>query len=320
MFKKTLLTLVFLGMTTLIVILGRVVIFNDYSTMTVPVLSNPDLKGHIEQRPGVYLISYADGPEVFFKNQNALAASALNRGVDFIMNYRRSLLDKDFINNHADTFNKKKGAGYWLWKPKIIDETLKNIPEGSLLVYADTGFVMINSIVPFLKKMGDKDVMLVDYDDRYSRPIEMAKRDIFVRLQCDEPSCWEGNHLMGGFVIVRNTPKGRAFIAKWLSLCEDKQLLQDTPSITPAHARQTTTHHDEAILSVLYNALKKDGADYIQLLPLKDFDNLMFWHHRHPGRSYYSALPQSAYYQILAPERWFVINNPLMQKLREYMK
>ena len=57
MFKKTFLVLLFFGMTTLIVVLGRVVIFTDYSTMTVPVLSNPDLKGHIEQRPGVYLIS-----------------------------------------------------------------------------------------------------------------------------------------------------------------------------------------------------------------------------------------------------------------------
>tara|TARA_R110002095_G_scaffold118145_1_gene102996 strand:- start:947 stop:1912 length:966 start_codon:yes stop_codon:yes gene_type:complete len=321
MLNKILFSLLFLGMAALILVLGRVVIFNDYSTMRVSAKSNPDLVGDIGQRAGVYLISYAHGPEIFFKNQNALAASALNRGVDFIMNYRKSLLDETFLQKNKEILDKKKGAGYWLWKPQVIAQTLREVPEGSFLVYADTGFVMRQSIGPYLDKMGNKDIMLVDYDRAIDgTPIEIAKRDVFVRLQCDELSCWDGNHIWAAFVIVRNTPKGRAFVAQWLELCQDGQLLEDDPSLSPAHARQKKHHHDEAILSVLYNALKKEGADYIQLLPVKDMRNLMAWHHRHPGMEYYSTLPKSAYFNMRGVERKFVINASPLQKLREHFK
>ena len=32
-------------------------------------------------------------------------------------------------------------GGYWIWKPHIINKTIHSMPEGSVLVYADSGSV-----------------------------------------------------------------------------------------------------------------------------------------------------------------------------------
>ena len=48
------------------------------------------------EHTSVYLVSYADGHEVFHRNQYALALSALGRGVDMIMNYNKKTLRSSF--------------------------------------------------------------------------------------------------------------------------------------------------------------------------------------------------------------------------------
>ena len=47
-------------------------------------------------RPPVYLISYVEGKEYFLRNQNTMTHYAINKGIDFILNYRKSHMDKDF--------------------------------------------------------------------------------------------------------------------------------------------------------------------------------------------------------------------------------
>ncbi len=59
----------------------------------------------------VYLISYADGPEIIYQNQHMLAASAQNKGIDVVINYRRSLLDSEFVKKHGRILETTKKIG-----------------------------------------------------------------------------------------------------------------------------------------------------------------------------------------------------------------
>ena len=34
-----------------------------------------------------------------------------------------------------------RGAGYWLWKPHIIADTLAAVPDGTLVIYTDAAVV-----------------------------------------------------------------------------------------------------------------------------------------------------------------------------------
>lgn len=60
----------------------------------------------------------------------------------------------------------KKGGGYWIWKPYIIYQTLLNLKEGDIVVYADAGCEMLDSYkweyyFSFLEK---NSVLLFEYD------------------------------------------------------------------------------------------------------------------------------------------------------------
>ncbi|MBK8082908.1 MAG: hypothetical protein IPK28_03210 [Devosia sp.] len=38
----------------------------------------------------------------------------------------------------------KRGAGYWLWKPFLIDRTLAALPEGAILLYTDAALTAVS--------------------------------------------------------------------------------------------------------------------------------------------------------------------------------
>ncbi|MGI4775802.1 MAG: hypothetical protein ACRYE9_02565 [Janthinobacterium lividum] len=45
----------------------------------------------------VYLISYADGAEYIYRNQNAMNHYAINKAIDCLYNYRKKHLDQKFL-------------------------------------------------------------------------------------------------------------------------------------------------------------------------------------------------------------------------------
>ena len=86
-----------------------------------------------KERSQVFLISYADGPKVFFKNQNSLVQSAINKGFDGIINYKKSHIDNIFYNKNMDILSDPHGAGLWLWKPYFILKTMEMLPEDAII-------------------------------------------------------------------------------------------------------------------------------------------------------------------------------------------
>lgn len=309
----------------LIVLLGalvwvetRIIVLNDLSTLPLNKENLVPRGVSSSGKKGVYLVSYADGPEIFFKNQHALTVSALNRGIDFILNYRRPHLDPIFVKKNQAILNQKKGAGFWLWKPWVIHHTLMMVPENAYVIYADTGFVFTGSVLPYLKRMEGKDIMLIAYDSAVDGPpVQIAKRDIFARLNCDHPACWKGTHVWAGFLMLRNTAKARLFIKEWLDLCCDEVLLTDRPGLLAAHADQKSHQHDEAILSVLYNTKINQGDSHLTLLPIHLFRTFTFWHHRHPGKEYESLWHKSTP-PLRGVERDWVLNAPWFKKIRQF--
>ena len=53
-------------------------------------------------------------------------------------------------NKNKKILDAPKGIGYWLWKPFIILETMKNISEGDVIVYSDSGIEIIENLDPLI--------------------------------------------------------------------------------------------------------------------------------------------------------------------------
>ncbi|MEY3183110.1 MAG: hypothetical protein RLZ35_1095 [Pseudomonadota bacterium] len=305
---------------------AKILIFNDISVEPIHPASNPDL--HPNQplhRKGVYLASYVDGDEVFFKNQHALALSALNKGVDFIFNYRRSHLDPNFLQQNAYILNQPQGKGVWLWKPWIILKTLQSIPEDAVLIYADSGLVFRNSVAPLIALSDKHDIILSYFDQKKSidnKSLEThASRKTLEYMKCDTKACRQSPHLWAGFMILRNTPNSRAFVKRWLTYAKiPKLLLGNAPDNRPPYPSFSHQLHDETLLSVLH-AKEPEGKHLIEVYDL--YNHYIFWHHRRNDKplaqnnGYYTILPRM-FKQIRGIER-SIINAYPMRQLRQYL-
>ncbi len=289
----------------------KLIFLTDISTKPLDPLANLDLNPQVAAgRPPVYLVSYADGHEVFFRNQYALAQSALGRGVDVIMNYRRSMLDPQFVEKNKLTLNQKQGAGYWLWKPWIILDAMKRAPENAVIIYCDVGFTIRGSLMPLIDLTKQYSILLAYYEDTkvYGVANKAVKREVFLRLDCDEPKCHNGPTLLGGFLVVKNNKESRTFIETWLHYMLDPSLLIQGPSSQPELPEFKNHLHDLAILSVLYSRDPKGKY----LIPYdsslhKDF---LIWRHRKPfahdpSYIYESLLPDIRYIRMSKIERKF---------------
>lgn len=275
----------------------------DISTRSIDPVANPDI-GTKEKlyREGVYLISYAHGNEIFFQNQNALAQSAINRGVDFIFNYRKSHIDKEFYEKNKAILDEKCGAGYWLWKPYVILKTLESTPEGSIIVYADSGSIFTGSISPILKYLDQYDGVLYRYSENaFSTTDKIIDPQVAEELKVTDYSDFKTKkHLWAGFMVLRNCATTKAFVKQWLELCQNPNFLK---GYGKGHHL-----HDQA----LFNTIFLKNPEKLVALPGSDFDKILKWTHRHPNESAYSLMPYQqrnmSYYEHKAwrfpPLKW----------------
>lgn len=302
----------------------RLIFLTDISTQPLDPIATPDLNtlDYFHRKP-VYLVSYADGPEVYFRNQYGLAESALGKGVDMILNYRRSHLDPEFVEKNKYILNKKTGAGYWLWKPWVILDAMKKAPENAVIIYSDTGSTFKGSLASLIKLTEKYSVILSYYEDRSTcgSASSSTKREVFVRLECDTPKCHNGPPIWAGFLIFKNTPEARNFVESWLQYAQDPSLLIEGPTANPELPEFKSHFHDQAILNVLYSRNPKGKY----LIPYDEVlrKEILVWKHRKAGTSlsrpdiiYDSLIPYCGYLEMSKIDKFFY-HNPFLRWLRK---
>ena len=247
-------------------------------------LSLEPVNKYLEKKPKepVYLISYADGADVFFQNQHFLVHSALNKGIDHFLNYRRSHVNAQFIKDHQEIFDTPLGAGLWLWKPWVILETLKNTPENAIIMYADVGFCFGGSLNQLWERLKDADMVMVYYQN-WLTPDQCLKPKILAQHTIDESKFFKKGNFWAGFMVIRNNEKSRKFIKTWLDLCCKKNYLSGESFGPGKHL------HDQAILYLAY-ALRDENIK-IGYIKNTELDQWLPWHHRKETDKHQSLMP-----------------------------
>lgn len=259
------------------------------------------------QLPPVYVISYADGDDVFQQNQNTLALSAINRGIDHIILYRRQHIDPFFLKKNKNLLGEKRGAGLWLWKPYFILKTLEGMPPNALLLYLDAGYVMSDSIEALVGKLKDKDILLIKDDLDIMAPprlvFQYATRYAQQQMQCPDRAFYETETIMAASLLLKNTPFTRKFIKEWLDACEDEDLLKGH-SVIPDHEGYRGSQEDQSLLGVIA-AKYKDRVCFLSFHdPVKV--KTLSWHHRRKGATdtEKSILHQTRLVSLRGLDRW----------------
>lgn len=95
----------------------------------------------------IYAINYAN--DNYKKVQHLCTKTLYKYGkVDSVIEYGPDDIDLTFRNENSSILSKKKGNGYWLWKPYFVKKTLDSLKDGDYLLYVDSATVVIKNIKP----------------------------------------------------------------------------------------------------------------------------------------------------------------------------
>jgi len=158
----------------------------------------------------------------------------------------------DLVRRHPDIMSNARGAGYWLWKPWIILDTLRSVPDGTIVLYTDVAMTIVGDLSPLLALANDYPIVLFE---RRHEALQRTctKRDCFVLLDADDPRHWDVPQLMGGVQLYRAGAAARDFVAQVFDACSDPRVLTDIENVMgrPNLPEFLYHRHDQSVLTIL---------------------------------------------------------------------
>lgn len=206
----------------------------------------------------ITLVSYASGG--FYGPQRRLTRSAERHGISKIRAFRRDwLVTTQFYKENRTVLDCPRLGGYALWKPFIIQESLKDLGEGDVLVYLDSDLELVASIQP-MAELSKKRAPVMTFTSVEHRNSRWTKRDCFHLMGCDSKQFHDSIQVWSGMLVMVNCRSTRDFVEEWLEHCRDFLIISDLPSrIASTELPDFEAHrHDQ---SVLANLCVKHGLE-----------------------------------------------------------
>lgn len=164
-------------------------------------------------------------------------------------------LDREFWMKYSDFCKNNRGFGYGIWKPKIILQVLEEMCDGDILQYSDVGC----HINKYANKVLLSYFYTVDKSESgilaITQPFiekDYTKGDLFdyfgVRTDtgiAETTQYWDGTFL------IKKSNQNMEFFRKWLSVYNDRHLIDDSISISPDFEGFKEHRHSQSCFSIL---------------------------------------------------------------------
>jgi hypothetical protein len=203
------------------------------------------------------LINYAHGR--FYGSQKKNTQSGMSAGgFDKVFEYRYEQLDEHFKERNQHILSQPRGAGYWIWKPQIILQTMDMCFPDDYIFYSDSGAIFIRNISPLLPLCDANDGVLLFHltPDDANQELLQTKRDALILMNCDREDIIHLWPIHAGFQLYKNTAFARYFVSKYLHYCEDERIVTDSPNQFGENYSLFQNHrHDQSVLSCLQKKL-----------------------------------------------------------------
>lgn len=205
------------------------------------------------------LITFAAGNPSFLNMAKNLQKSAAE--------YETTIYTERFLMHHKDFWikhnefinNNKRGYGYWLWKPFVIQQVMKTMQDGEVVFYCDADFILRKDKT-FLENL-KKDVKNNKIITSSTKEKEKSwnKKDTINRVGVTISD--EDIQVQAGTLLIYVCDETRNLIDEWYSICceKDYHYIDDSPSIEPNYPSFKEHRHDQSVFSLL---LKKHNIPY----------------------------------------------------------
>ena len=201
-----------------------------------------------------YFLIYVDGTHNDYIGR--LVESVKQYGPEFeIVLFNKQDISEEFMTKHKSIFELSRGGGYWLWKPYIINETLKRINDDDIIFYLDSKYYFIAHFKDLYENyMKENDIMawknkpneLIWYMKNWCKMDVIVKYDMYQKVfDAHAEDCW------GGALIVKKNATTVKYIQEWLDMCCIYENITDSPSILPNDPVFREHRHDQSLLSII---------------------------------------------------------------------
>lgn len=160
-------------------------------------------KSKYKDKLNCVLINYANRNFTQSQNVNTKTGIALGKFKE-VWSYSPRDIHKSFYNANKELLDKKRGNGYWLWKPYFISQSLEKLDFGEYLFYCDAGAEFVDSIKPLLTLLAAKSQDILTFELVHPE-YKYTKREVFQVLHCNSVSFIQGKQRLASFILFRNS-------------------------------------------------------------------------------------------------------------------
>ena len=203
-----------------------------------------------------YLINYAD--RAFYQSRVVNSISGIQAGFDAVIQYKREHIDREFFDTNEFILSQPRGAGYWLWKPYFIMKTLKDVSEGDIVFYSDSGARFIRHIQPIFDKLENVDEGIVGFEmsGRHKEKEYTRKSVVKAVMEAENIDVFsETDQRMASFIVARKCDESIKIVQTWLDYCTDPDLILDKPRDNDEFLEFKDHRHDQSLWSLLTKKL-----------------------------------------------------------------
>ena len=204
------------------------------------------------KKPRIIAISYSN--KIYQEQLKLNKKSALEVGkVDIHYCYGPDDIDSDFKQKNKDILSRKRGNGYWLWKPYFINKTLiERMNEGDYLIYTDACVLYLNSIKQLIEALKKKNLEMWMMK-LSSIEKEYTKRDAFILMGADSAFYTDTNQYGAPIQIYKKSKYTEKFVEELLYYSQDKRIITDDKNALgfQNYKEFKDNRHDQTILSLL---------------------------------------------------------------------
>ena len=228
------------------------------------------LKTYPDQK--IIFVTYGDQKFTNSKKRICREAEKLNLFDKVVAKSRNDLLtessefNKKMKNNlHLrKIFSAPRGGGYWIWKPFVILEQLREMDDNDVLIYTDAGCTV--PVGNDVKKQKTKEklreyISVVNQSEKgvlaFKNPhIEhvWTRGDIFRYFKTlGDPKIYNTRQFSGGRLhVIRKCSHSIKLYEKWWEITHTKpHFYTDDPSSTQNFPRFVENRHDQSVFSIL---------------------------------------------------------------------
>ena len=186
-------------------------------------------------------------------------------GFDESVNHNLGSLSKEFLQKHQQHFLYTRGAGYWVWKPYIILNYVKNMNEDDILMYTDSGCHFIHNATPLFNILEQSINKVLVFNLAHEEK-DWTKRDCFKKLNCDTQEYADSKQIMSTFFMCKKNDFSINILEQWYEQISDFHMVADdfvSPSVEKNYDSFKEHRHDQSLLSLVSKINKVDTLEDI---------------------------------------------------------